>query len=73
MSLPCLLFGGFVVGVTALWVYLLRDKGFAFLAYAMFFPGAAALLWTLLKGSILEFIYEICGVTQVCTPMYRSK
>ena len=33
-----------VDAVTSLWVYGLRDRGFSFLATAMFFPGVAAVL-----------------------------
>lgn len=63
--MECLIFGAFVVAVTALWVYILRDRPFTFLTYAMFFPGATALCWMLCKGSLLQFIYDISGITQV--------
>ena len=41
---------------TLIWVYVYRHRSFAFLALAMFFPGAFALAIHLCHGSLIEFV-----------------
>lgn len=60
----CLDFAAFVLTVTTIWVYALRERSFAFLAYAMFFPGVVALFWTALTGSLTSFLTQLSGVEQ---------
>lgn len=70
IAMECILFGAVVLVATAVWVYVLRDRSFTFLAYAMYFPGAAAIFWSAMKGSLFEFLYNASGVTQVRSWIY---
>ena len=61
----CFGFAVFVLGITALWVYVLREATFTFLAYAMFFPGATALVWTASSGEFVSFLTKLSGAHEV--------
>lgn len=60
-SALCYQFAGFVLIITAIWVYVFRHRTFAFLAYAMFFPGVTALCWSVISGNYVEFLVKISG------------
>ncbi|XP_053400997.1 uncharacterized protein LOC123550716 [Mercenaria mercenaria] len=57
----CFEFAAIVLGLTAIWVYVLRDWSFAFLAYAMFFPGVTALFMTAVNGRLMSFLSRLSG------------
>jgi hypothetical protein len=61
----CLEFAAFVLSITALWVYVLRDASFSFLALAMFFPGATALIWEAVNGELMSFVNKLSGANEV--------
>lgn len=63
--MECQVFGSFVVVLTAVWVYGLRDRSFAFLAYAMFFPGIVAFSCSAMNGDLKLFAYKVLGFSQV--------
>ncbi|KAH3778794.1 uncharacterized protein LOC127844584 [Dreissena polymorpha] len=72
MATECFLFGGFVIITTAIWVYVLRERPFEFLAYAMFLPGATALVWSFFKGTLREFVWMTSGLDQPVSSIVYS-
>ena len=61
----CWGFVGTTLGATAAWVYFLRDRGFAFLSYAMFFPALFAALFSLaLEDGTIDLLRRLANVDQ---------
>ncbi|XP_060587260.1 uncharacterized protein LOC132742797 isoform X2 [Ruditapes philippinarum] len=60
----CLEFAAFVLSITALWVCILRNASFSFLALAMFFPGATALIWEAGNGELMSFMSKLSGANE---------
>lgn len=58
----CLLFAILVLTLTAVWVWVLRDKPFTYLAYAMFFPGAVAVGLSAYDGTLIQFVVTVLGL-----------
>ncbi|KAK3607376.1 hypothetical protein CHS0354_022537 [Potamilus streckersoni] len=61
----CLIFTGAVLFVTAVWVWMLKNESFMTLAYAMFFPGAAALAMSAIQGDLFSFFLQAVGIDTV--------
>lgn len=61
----CLEFAVVVLTLTAVWVYVLPERSFTFLAYAMYFPGMTALCWSAGTGNLTTFLTRLPGSGQV--------
>ena len=61
----CFLFAALVLAVTAVWVWVLKDRTFKFLAYAMFFPGVIAVLLSVYDGSVVQLLLTASGLHKV--------
>ena len=61
----CFLFAALVLVVTTVWVWVLKDRTFKFLAYAMFFPGVIAVLLSVYDGSVVQFFLTASGLHKV--------
>ena len=61
----CFLFAALVLVVTTVWVWVLKDRTFKFLAYAMFFPGVIAVLLSVYDGSVVQFLLTASGLHKV--------